>query len=186
MVHAARGSTRVFKKEEQGDEKDYSCIVVLDRSGSMARDGIHEAEIAVSALTTALEDVGVDSSVIDLYQSQARLVKPFGQDAKDVKENLVNGAATGGTPLTEVLHLARERVTDHDNPFMIVITDGRPGNKESYREELDKCHFPVLGVYLSGEQKGDEDYFHRQVYVGGRGQDEIRTKLHNLANEVMF
>lgn len=186
MVHAARGSTRVFKKEEEGDEKDYSCIVVLDRSGSMNHDGINEAEIAVASLTSALEDVGVDSSVLDLFHSEARLVKSFGQDVSDVQEHLVNGAASGGTPLAEVLHLARERVTDHDNPFMIVITDGRPGNTELYRDELDKCHFPVLGVYLSGEQKGDEDYFHRQVYVGGSGQDEIRTKLHNLANEVMF
>jgi Mg-chelatase subunit ChlD len=187
MVHAARGSTRVFKKEEEGDEKDYSCMVVLDRSGSMSSDGINEAEMAVTALTSALEDVGVDSSVLDLYHSEARLVKSFGQETKDVKEHLVNSSASGGTPLTEVLHLARERVSDHDNPFMIVITDGRPGSPDTYREELDKCHFPVLGVYLTGNQKpDDEKYFHRQVYVNGRETDELRTKLHNLANEVLF
>lgn len=185
MIHAARGSTRVFKKEEEGDEKDYSCIIVLDRSGSMHRDGIREAESAVASLSASLEGVGVDTSVIDLYESESRLVKPFGQDAFDVKEHLVNGSAGGGTPLTEVLHLARERVTDHDNPFMIVITDGQPGNERTYRDELSKCHFPVLGVYLSSSRhESDEKYFHRQVYV--ENGDEIRTKLHNLANEVMF
>jgi len=184
MVHAARGSTRVFKKEEKGEDKDYSCMVVVDRSGSMGGYEIENAEMAVGALTAALDEVGVRTSLLDLYQSEARLVKPFGQDLTDVKEHVFNGQAGGGTPLTQVLKLARERLSDHDNPFMIVVTDGRPANQSEYRDVLDKCSFPVLGVYTAGSRAGDGDYFHRQVQVGNG--DDLQSKLHNLANEVMF
>lgn len=191
MIAASRGRTDVFTREEEGDDKDYSCILVLDRSGSMYNDSMEAAENSAGALAMALEEVGVDVSILDLYHGQARLVKPFGRDTRSIRENLFHSNANGGTPLSDALHLARERVLEHDNPFMIVVTDGRPNNKDRYTRELDKANFPVLGVYLTsesavenGNHKGDDAYFHRQIFV--TDYDDLDTDLQRLAQEVMF
>jgi hypothetical protein len=188
MIPAARGQTDVFKRQEESQEKDYDCIFVLDRSGSMGGQDIRDAEEAIGSLAYALQKVGVNTSILDLYGSQARLALAFGQDMMDQRKVMFSGDTSGGTPLAEVVHLARKRVQGEDSePFMIVVTDGAPGNRDKYINELNNCNFPVLGVYLTnsrGSHAEDENYFHRTVYV--TGQEEMDTALMNLAQDIMF
>lgn len=192
IVNAARGSPRVFERDEESNEKDYDCIVVLDRSGSMGGDDIEQAELATNALVNALCDIGVNTSVMDLYHNEARLAMAFGEEPEMERENLSSGMARGGTPLSKAVHLARRRVQDKDStPFMIVVTDGRPNDEQKYRQELLKATFPVLGVIIThegaiedGYHDGEEELYHRHVFV--TGEDNLSESLLNLAQEVMF
>lgn len=149
------------------------------------------AEKGVGALAKALLDVGVDVSVIDLHSYTPRLTLPFGTDIEDRVDVMFSDETGGGTPLTEVIQLARERLELEAEkfPFMIVVTDDAPSKPSEYKDELDKCNFPVIGVSVNidGGCSGQVDasnYFHRQVTV--ESEDELYRKLQKLAEEVLF
>lgn len=185
MIPAAMGSTRVFEQEIELDKKDYDCVIVYDRSGSMSgRD--KPLEIAGGMLAMALNSVGVNTSVIGLERSEARLELPFGAPVESKKGMLFSGDTGGGTPLSKAIFLARHRLMQkRSQPFMIVITDGMPDNRNRYKEELMKCTFPVVGVYVNTSESADEmtEYFHRVANVDS---DNLDLKLKRLIQQVMF
>lgn len=196
MMRVERDDFRIFEKTEEGKEKDYHAIFVLDRSGSMGGQPVRDAEEALGSMAIALNKVNrqdkINVSVLDLLNSQARLTLPFGVDPQDKRGNLFSGQSGGGTPLSKVLYLARQRVLEEDShPFMVVVTDGQPANHEKYKEELQKANFPVLGVYITskgvrgrGTLDSHDEVFDRSVYV--TDTDEIDDKLMSLCQEVMF
>lgn len=196
LMRVEREDFRVFETTEERGEKDYHAMFVLDRSGSMNGQPIRDAEESVGSMAYALEKVNrnekIKVSVMDLYQSQARLVLPFGVDVDTKRGNLFSGLSGGGTPLHKAVYLARNRVLQEDShPFMIVVTDGRPSNLDQYREELQKANFPILGVYItsrgsynSGVHGQDEDLFDKCVYV--TDPSEVDDALMTLCQQVMF
>jgi len=54
LIPAERGSTRTFKQVKEGKDKNYSCMLVVDRSGSMRND-IDDVELATGAIAWGLE-----------------------------------------------------------------------------------------------------------------------------------
>lgn len=195
MMRVERDDFRVFERTEEGKEKNYHAMFVLDRSGSISGQPVRDAEEALGSMALALQKVNrkdkIDVSVMDLYRSQARLTLPFGVDADSKRANLFNGRTSGGTPLAKVLYLARQRVLEEDShPFMVVVTDGRPSDRDKFREEVKKANFPVLGIYITSkgarnqDHSADERAFDRMVYV--TDPDEIDDALTNLCQSVMF
>lgn len=196
MIQAARSDPRACKRPRQGDQKDYSCILVVDRSGSMKND-IEDVEIATGAFAYALEQLGVDVMVLDFVGGRTRLAKPFGQSIQSAKDTVFTGKSGGGTPLTDASHLSRLRVGDGAGsaPFAIIITDGEARNKETYRQEVGKCNFPVIGVYLRSDMARASDSgqlsqlqsgmapFHRWRVVAD--DDSLSLTLRQLAGEVI-
>lgn len=180
----AANNLSVNKRRRDGDEKQYSVTIVLDRSGSM-RSEIETAEIATGAFAKGLMDLGIDVSIIDLYQTEARLVKPFGQSLEQVRGHLTSHDVGGLTPLSDALVVSRERVLLEPHfPFMFVVSDGKPGDQDRYLSELEMTPFPVAGVTLSasGQKEYDEFYdVHRSATP-----DTIGNKLVDLASSVMF
>lgn len=196
MMRVERDDYRLFERVEEGKEKDYHAMFVLDRSGSMSGQPARDAEEALGSMALALHEVNendrIKVSVMDLYQSTARLVLPFGVNPNDKRGNLFNGQTGGGTPLAKCLYLARQRVLEEDSqPFMVVVTDGRPSSLDNYRAELRKANFPVLGIYITdgrsvqgGTHAEDEKVFDQTVYV--TDTNEIDQQLMNLCQQVMF
>lgn len=185
LVAATRGAERVFTRRETGTRKDYTCLIVLDRSGSMGDgvvfdDGpIETAEAATAQLSTALSAVGVDVSVLSVWQGYPCLELPFGADPAENVDRLMTGRADFGTPLSDALAIARERVDDGRGsaPFVVVITDGEPDDPDRYRRQLDRCTFPVLGLYIGSESDGDSRYFDRLVSAE---EDAVERRLQSL------
>lgn len=187
MVNAARGSPRCFKARQQEDEKDYRCVVVADRSGSMSSNA-DELEVALGGFTTALEGLGVDTCVLDFVGGSIRLAKPFGSESDDHAGVLYSGQTTGGTPLSDAMWFARERLQYGTGtvPFIIVITDGKAHNSQSYINEVNKCTFPVFGVYLRQDldRSAAADVSERQ-HLSSFDQGRIVTADHDIAAELL-
>lgn len=188
------GNTRIFEKTDPGGEKDYSCMVVLDRSGSMGGRDTETAQRAVGAFMFALDKVGIDVSLMDMYQNEARVISPFGQNVKAAHGGIYSDESGGSTPLSDCLFAARTRLEQRGgNPFIIVITDGHPDDNQQYMEELRQCHMPVLGVLLNlGQDESSvpdwmeeqQQNYHRTKMVFN--DNELQSSLEELARSVMF
>jgi nitric oxide reductase activation protein len=171
------GNARVFEQEAQPEAKDYSVVLLLDRSGSMTNNGtdlLHEAVSTVTGLALALEELGVDVAVIGVGRSfgnqEVALEKPFGVEVEEQKHILSSFANGGGTPLTPALEIASDRLrTMPGRSLVIAVTDGYPDHSDQYLEQLRKTTFPVAGVYVDEEEPDEgvvdeaRSYYHRLV-----------------------
>lgn len=183
VTQIAQGNDRVFTRRERGDDRDYTCLVVLDRSGSM-QGRMEAAENATAQLVTALYEVGVDVSVLSIYEGCPWLELPFGGAPRDHVDHLLTGRTSGGTPLSDALAIARHRVPKGDGevPLVFVVSDGAPNNEQAYIAELDRCTFPVFGVYVVDDPEqaidsGHSDFFDRMVAAEPDGVSQALTEL---------
>ncbi|MEZ3118132.1 VWA domain-containing protein [Halobaculum sp. MBLA0147] len=167
LVAASRGNQRVFTRRESGTLTDYSCLLVLDRSGSMDGAKVETAETATAQLVSALYGAGVDTSVLSVWRGFPCLELPFGGRPADHVDRLVTGRTGGGTPLSAAVSVCRHRVDrgSGTTPFVVVITDGEPDDPDAYRTALEKCTFPVFGVYVGATPGRHTEYFDRIVYT---------------------
>lgn len=188
LIPAERGDTRIFKQIKRGDEKDYSCVIIVDRSGSMGMK-IKDVELAAGAVAYGLEENGVDTCILDTSQNMTTLTKPFGTEVGSFEKKLFAGRCGGGTPLRYTMRYCRERIKVGSGkvPFAIVITDGRPAKKRLFKEEVKKASFPVLGLYLNNNRDSVEDQL--KLYDKGivvASDDDVMASLMNLINRIVF
>jgi hypothetical protein len=150
------------------------------------RPHIRVAEQAMGMLVFALETVDVEVSVLELLDKEVRLAKSAEVAAGQASGRLFHGEATGGTPLTDTLHIARERLKRVTGTrFLFVVTDGLPADPDRYREALDRFSVPVVGVNLNTDRAAGTRAFHRQVTVEP-ATDQLRGALRQLVQEVLF
>ncbi|MFB6109741.1 MAG: hypothetical protein ABEJ60_02550 [Halodesulfurarchaeum sp.] len=173
------------RHRNEPEEKDYFVAFVLDRSASMGRT-IRQAEVALGLLLYALEDVGVETSVFELYDSTVRIAKPFGVPAHARRNRLFHGKSGGGTPLTTVLHIVRRRLNREAAPgtrrVLFVLTDDRPANPRSFSELIAATTFPVVGVNLA-EAPSTGTYTRS---VAAEPGCDLRETLCQLTTEILF
>lgn len=188
LIPAERGSTRCFKQTKQGDDKNYRCMIVLDRSGSMS-GRIDDVELAAGAIAWGLEDNGVDTCILDTESSQTTLSKPFGVDTDSFKQKIFAGRCSGGTPLTGTMKFARQRMDrgEGDVPFAIVVTDGAPRSIENFKEQVKMANFPILGLYMTDRKEDVQDQL--SLYdkaIVANSNDDVNQILINLINQIIF
>jgi len=168
------------------DDPDRHCLFVLDRSGSMSGEVMGVAERAMGMLAFALESVDVDVAVLELYERECRLAKPFCRPVDAARDRLFHGHAKGGTPLADTLHIGRGRLAEEGpGSFLFVVTDGTPAEPERYMDALERCPMPVVGINLSTDTPAGRNYFHRQVTVAPDRED-LRRTIRQLLQEVLF
>lgn len=171
------GSNRVFERETEPEDKDYSAVLILDRSGSMMPPTgnksdpeyiIDEAEAVTIGMAKALENLGAEVAILAIG-GEVYMEKPFGVSVEAKKETLARGKADDGTPLGASLKLAQERLQGRDGqPLIFAVTDGFPSDDHIYQEALENATFPVAGAYF-GPQLPDESDI-----------KEARQKYHRL------
>lgn len=188
MISAEKGSTKIFEKTKPGEDKDYSCAIVVDRSGSMS-GVIDELEIAVGSVAWGLEANGVDTCILDTESSQTTLSKPFGTKTENFKEKLFSRRCGGGTPLTSTFEFAKERIDQGagEIPFCIVMTDGAPASRSNFKDAVGSANFPVLGMYFANNRANVQNQlklYNKAVTV--QNSDDVNKKLIDLINQIMF
>jgi Mg-chelatase subunit ChlD len=182
---AQQGATDVKERVIEPDEKDYDFAFVIDRSGSM-RSSMTEAEEAMIMLALALEAVGVNVMIIEMYGNEARLAKPFGVPTAQQKARVAHGNVSGSTPLSPSVDLARERLNaEGENAYLVVVSDGAPDNTSAFEQAIRNCSMPTLGVNLTkrGDPAGMDDYDRAVAAQPGR---DLQQVLGQLVQEVMF
>jgi hypothetical protein len=187
----ARGEVTAFQVRQPGDQKQYDLVLILDRSGSM-RTKISTAENALVRFAIACENVGINVGIIDFYDEDTRLIKPFSVETQYVQPSLFSGKYVGGTPLADALGIGRELLEQRrNNPLVIVVTDGKPGEPGAYQDELARSYAPVCGLTLVlNHPKGsvpdevvrNERFYDRHVYV--HEPDQLVDRLDQFA--IMF
>jgi len=185
VQRAARGQRDVKERVSDPEDKDYHFAFVLDRSGSM-RGSMSKAEEALGMLALALEEVGVEVMIIEMYSNEARLAKPFGSAVEQHKDQIFHGHVSGSTPLTPSVELARERLNrEGDNKALVVVTDGQPDNSNQFEKAIKNCSMPTLGVNLtrSDQPAGMDDY---DRAVAAEPSSDLQSTLKQLVQEVMF
>lgn len=188
LIPAERGSTRTFKQTKEAEDKNYSCMIVLDRSGSMSSH-VEDVELAAGAVAWGLEENGVDTCILDTESSKTTLSKPFGTSTDNFKEKVFAGRCGGGTPLQNTVSFARERMSrgGGDYPFMIIVTDGGVHGLDEFKDHVDSANFPVLGFYIGTRKSSVEDQLslYDKAIVCDEDED-VSQRLINLINTIMF
>lgn len=187
----ARGDVSAFHVRQPGDDKQYDLVMILDRSGSM-RKHIETAENALVRFALACEDIGINVGVIDFYDDDARLIKPFSVECEHVRESFLSSQYEGNTPLADALGLGRELLEQRRNsPLVLVVTDGKPGDEDAYHDEIAQSYAPVCGLTLVLDKPSgcvpervarNEQFYDRHVYVHEPSQ--LANRLDQFA--VMF
>ncbi|MXR40740.1 VWA domain-containing protein [Halobaculum sp. WSA2] len=193
VIRVVRGDQRVFQRRSAGDDRDYSCVIILDRSGSMDGDRIMAAERAVAQLLAAFAAVDVDVGLLSLFEGVPHLEVPVGGSPANHVSRFIREEAHGGTPLTGALSAGRALLEEGQGtvPLLFVVTDGEPNQPETYQRELAGCSFPVFGVYVRDDAEddspgtrdfdGDSDHFDRLVHTDG---DSLDTRLRALVKSL--
>lgn len=191
LVQADRGSTRVFKREDEGDDAEYEVYFVLDRSYSMKRTEMPQAEEATATTMAALEGAGVKTELVDFKNGTARVRKTKSQDIEEEVGHVLEGPleADGGTPLTGVMEIVSNRIEGTEGePFVIAVGDGKPNDEDAFKEVVAGMDAEVLGVLVGGSGRFDESelqhLFHHHVVVGKH--DDLAQRLEELARGVML
>jgi hypothetical protein len=183
----AAGNDRVFTQKSEPEEKDYSCTIVLDRSGSMGDTRMPAAEKAAGMLAYGLEEVGADVSVMGMHRNTPKIEKPFGGEIETFASNVFGRNVAGGTPLKGTVEIAKERLEQQDGQnFLVVITDGEPRDEEGYQRLIGQCDFPVLGVYVNENESTfgkHHQYFDEIQYAT---PPEVAKKVRALGEDIMF
>ena len=193
LRHYKRGDTRIFRRMDKPEEKDYTAFILLDRSGSMDIHGmdIEPVVIGTGALAYALEEVGIDVSIMSLCDDEPRVEVPLSGSVDGYSEYLFTTASDGNTPLAQALAVTRKQVEKNagSHPFVVVITDGAADDEDAYFEELEKCHFPVVGVSVGNEEEPPDwyddqaSYFHAITYVHF---DDTLDGISQMIRRIMF
>ena len=160
----------------------------------MGGEKIDIAESAIARYALAMEDLGIEVCVMDMYQNTARVISPFGVDIEMAKGDLMSNETGGGTPLSDAVEIARKRMQNSNEfPLMISVTDGQPRDPDRYHEELNKSHMPVMGITINprakladgGPRTGPQDqYYDIHTYVNS--QSELEEQLEKMTMQIPF
>lgn len=181
---AVQGHKRVKEQKNEPDEPDRHFVFVLDRSGSMGSI-IKQAEEALGMLMMALEEVGVETKLLELYDREVRLAKPFGVDTEEQKEWVFHNKTGGGTPLADAADLARARLDmESDQKVLVMVTDDEIPDTQNFDDVIGKCTMPTVGVNLTVSPSPTTEEYDRSIYADPR--EDLQQALIGLAKEVMF
>lgn len=191
----ATGDPRMMERTLPGNNKEYAFILILDRSGSMSvltsgsENPIEAAEEATVQLALALEACGVEVSIIDFYKEEVRSLSPFGVPTEDCAQSIVNGDASGRTPLGAALDFAVTQAEGNQKEsHIIALTDDDPSDIDRYESVLRECPHLVHGVLMNIAPHIEVDEAEaRRLYdttISVNSKNELSRALFALAREL--
>lgn len=138
--------------------EDYT-ILTIDRSSSMVNEPIAAIENATVALGLALEELGSNVCLTDVYHGEPRIISPFGESITDAIDDVFTGEVLGSTPHGDLLQKIRVESDCFDNhgiisanTSLIAVTDGLPDNNEKFNCEINKWGISATAIIPNTNQ----------------------------------
>lgn len=191
MIDADRGSRRVKKRIEEGDDLDYEAYFVLDRSASMRGKDVKRAQEAVVTLMVAMEDCGIDTELVDFKGENVTVVKTASRDVRPETSKIFTDGAGSGTPLDKIAEMMEGRISGTSgNPFLVFVTDVEVTGKTKsrYMETVEEMDWPVLAVTIGDDANITDEEGNRLYNYAVRAEDSsvIKQRLEDLARNVIL
>ena len=187
LIEADRGSPKVFKSEDNPDEKKYHAVICMDDSGSMGGHGdsrLKQACITTGMLVQALEEAGIETTVYR-FARNVRLVKTSAQSYEETKDAIYERLTYGGTALLPAIKQAQEIAAGHaDETFLVTITDGKPSHSDQIIELLEQSHMTSITIQIERSDELFRGAYDGWVYSEGTG--ELPSKTQSAFRRVML
>jgi Ca-activated chloride channel family protein len=174
-----------------GERLPRELVFVIDTSGSMAGDSIHQAK---AALLLALERLGpADHFNVIQFNSQAEALFTASVPAMpaalgQAKAYVQRLSANGGTEMSAALRLALSAVAGEEERLrqVVFITDGAVGNEAELFGQIQR-ELGAARLFTVGIGSAPNGYFMRKAAGFGRGSftyigrlDEVGTRMGEL------
>lgn len=135
--------------------------LLLDCSGSMAGEKLSQARRGAEDFAQGALIQGFAVGVIT-FSEGARVIAAPGLNGVLLRESLGRLAAVGGTDLTAGLNLAMSELRDRSaQSAIVVVTDGRPDNRESALAAARSAMQLGIRVITIGTDDADKDFLAR-------------------------
>lgn len=161
-------------EKQQFEPIPREVIFVLDTSGSMSGDSLHQAKTALFMAILGLKDV--DNFNLIEFNSNARALWSYSRTAsganKQSAREFVQGLeANGGTNMWPALEIALNKSLDDDHPRVrqiIFITDGSVGNDQELVNYINS-NIADSRLFTVGIGAAPNSYFMREAAAMGKG-----------------
>ncbi|TYO96753.1 von Willebrand factor type A domain-containing protein [Geothermobacter ehrlichii] len=149
------GDTRIFRRQEEKTAVNTAVIILLDRSGSMAKRIALAADItlAVADAMNTIPGVAVATAAFPAAGHSVVVMTPFGMSPARTARNY-GLSAVGGTPLHEALGWAAVQFATRQETrkVLLVVTDGQPNHTtltRDYLKRLDAQGIELMALGIS-------------------------------------
>jgi Ca-activated chloride channel family protein len=144
---------REASADEPGERIPLSVVMVLDASGSMARNMRFLQEAAIN-FVRKLEDV--DSALVVQFNESIKGSAEFSGDTERLEQFVDALQAWGGTSLNDAIHYGLNRIRDQKGrKAVIVFSDGEDTTSQMKEQEvLDYARAVEASVYTVGIRGG--------------------------------
>lgn len=174
-------------------------VYVIDTSGSMSGESMHQAKMALDMAVTQLTQR--DSFNIIEFNSYARALWSFAREAnqtnKNQARNFVQGlTADGGTEILPALQLALENQAAQSNEHkvrqVVFLTDGSVGNEEALMKYIND-NLRRSRLFTIGIGSAPNSYFMSEAAKVGKGTytyigsvDHVKDKMSQLFKKLKY
>jgi len=147
--------------------------LVIDCSGSMSGSKLHDAK---EAALRFVDSIGPNAhlGLISFGAPDAHIRSPLTQDFGSLRQAIERLSADGGTPMSEAIALAREKMfvnvnktaacsTLQNTNIIVLLTDGMPNNREATRSQADITKQKGIRIIAIGVGDGVDSEYLKQV-----------------------
>lgn len=150
----ATGERNAFKKTMPRDRQDVAVSLAVDESGSMGGEKRNRASDLALTWAEACDRLEAPLEVMGWTTGRFRILKRFDDRISDdeVWYNLAGISASGGTPMSDAIEVAAERLAQRpeDQKILFCLTDGLTSATDPLRHALEMCRQHGITVIFIG------------------------------------
>lgn len=189
-LHRAPTGGAIFVKVKPGKKADTAIMVLVDRSGSMAGQGISLATKAALASSLAFDYQGVETAVMafPFGNGQNGLLKSFSDRATAQVAKYEAIGADGSTPMAEAMMGAGIELANHrfQRKILLVATDGDPDNIASTKDVINLARRAGMEVLGLGIQLDVSHVFGKEFSTSVNNIDELPNAMISVLRSAVF
>lgn len=190
-----------WERKQAPLERDYAITLLVDQTGSMSGEKIHEAFKALVMMAEPLERLRVNFEILG-FNSRLNVYKTFGESLNDPTKERLSGieqeAKSNHANNTDdgwAIHLAVERLQRMNarRKFVIVCTDGASNPSPAHAHpffDLDEVlartelgsDIEVIGIGLGSHTSVDTHY---NRGISGIDANELAAHLSKILQEII-